>query len=83
LIAALFNEELGAVVQIRHEDRSAVMQVLRDAGLGASAAICHRWHQHGRRSARLAQCQAGLLSAKRSRTATDLERSQLPDRPPA
>lgn len=34
LIAALFNEELGAVVQIRHADRSAVMQALRDAGLG-------------------------------------------------
>ncbi|MCF8199073.1 MAG: phosphoribosylformylglycinamidine synthase [Sulfuritalea sp.] len=35
LITALFNEELGAVLQIRREDRSAVMQTLRDAGLGA------------------------------------------------
>ncbi|HEY3433562.1 MAG TPA: phosphoribosylformylglycinamidine synthase [Rhodocyclaceae bacterium] len=34
LMSALFNEELGAVVQIRHADRSAVMQALRDAGLG-------------------------------------------------
>ncbi len=34
LITALFNEELGAVIQIRREDRSAVMQTLRDAGLG-------------------------------------------------
>jgi phosphoribosylformylglycinamidine synthase len=35
IIAALFNEELGAVLQIRREDRSIVMQALRDAGLGA------------------------------------------------
>jgi len=34
-IAALFTEELGAVLQIRREDRGAVMQALRDAGLGA------------------------------------------------
>ena len=35
IIAALFNEELGAVLQIRRDDRSVVMQALRDAGLGA------------------------------------------------
>jgi phosphoribosylformylglycinamidine synthase len=35
VITALFNEELGAVLQIRREDRAAVMQTLRDAGLGA------------------------------------------------
>ncbi|MCX7167709.1 MAG: phosphoribosylformylglycinamidine synthase [Rhodocyclales bacterium] len=35
VIAALFNEELGAVMQIRREDRTVVMQALRDAGLGA------------------------------------------------
>jgi phosphoribosylformylglycinamidine synthase len=35
IIAALFNEELGAVLQIRLADRAVVMQVLRDAGLGA------------------------------------------------
>ncbi|HEY6895715.1 MAG TPA: phosphoribosylformylglycinamidine synthase, partial [Rhodocyclaceae bacterium] len=34
LIAALFNEELGAVLQIRRSERSEVMQALRDAGLG-------------------------------------------------
>lgn len=33
LLAALFNEELGAVLQIRHADRSAVMAVLREVGL--------------------------------------------------
>ena len=35
IIAALFTEELGAVLQIRLADRTAVMQALRDAGLGA------------------------------------------------
>ncbi|CAB1368746.1 phosphoribosylformylglycinamidine synthase [Denitratisoma oestradiolicum] len=34
LIGALFNEELGAVVQIRRADRTAVMDALRAAGLG-------------------------------------------------
>jgi phosphoribosylformylglycinamidine synthase len=33
LIATLFNEELGAVLQIRREDRAVVMQTLRNAGL--------------------------------------------------
>jgi len=35
IIAALFTEELGAVLQIRLADRTAVMQALRDAGLGS------------------------------------------------
>jgi phosphoribosylformylglycinamidine synthase len=39
MIAALFNEELGAVIQVRRDDRGAVMQALRDAGLGACAHI--------------------------------------------
>ncbi|MDX2220253.1 MAG: phosphoribosylformylglycinamidine synthase [Burkholderiales bacterium] len=34
VLAALFNEELGAVLQIRKAERSAVMQVLRESGLG-------------------------------------------------
>ncbi|MCX8085921.1 MAG: phosphoribosylformylglycinamidine synthase [Rhodocyclaceae bacterium] len=35
LIAALFNEELGAVIQVLRDDRPAVMHALREAGLGA------------------------------------------------
>ena len=35
LLEALFNEELGAVLQIKRDERHAVMQALRDAGLGA------------------------------------------------
>ena len=37
MIAALFNEELGAVIQVLRDDRPTVMQALRDAGLGACA----------------------------------------------
>jgi phosphoribosylformylglycinamidine synthase len=33
-LGALFNEELGAVLQVRASDRTRVMQQLRDAGLG-------------------------------------------------
>ena len=36
LLRALFNEELGAVVQIRRADRDAVLAILRAAGLGAA-----------------------------------------------
>ncbi|HEX3062097.1 MAG TPA: phosphoribosylformylglycinamidine synthase, partial [Usitatibacter sp.] len=39
LLAALFNEELGAVLQVRRADRSAVMAGLREAGLGAHAHV--------------------------------------------
>ncbi len=38
-LAALFNEELGALVQIRAADRARVMQVLRDAGLAGCSHI--------------------------------------------
>jgi phosphoribosylformylglycinamidine synthase len=34
LMGALFAEELGAIVQIRRDDRVRVMQALREAGLG-------------------------------------------------
>jgi phosphoribosylformylglycinamidine synthase len=35
VVATLFNEELGAVLQVRRADRDAVMSVLREAGLSA------------------------------------------------
>jgi phosphoribosylformylglycinamidine synthase len=34
LVAALFNEELGAVIQVLRDDRPTVMHALREAGLG-------------------------------------------------
>ena len=39
VLAALFNEELGAVIQIRSRDRTSVMQALREAGLGECSHI--------------------------------------------
>jgi phosphoribosylformylglycinamidine synthase len=39
LVRALFNEELGAVVQIRRSDREQVMTVLRASGLGACSSF--------------------------------------------
>jgi phosphoribosylformylglycinamidine synthase len=35
VFAALFAEELGAVIQVKRDDRSAVAAILREAGLGA------------------------------------------------
>jgi phosphoribosylformylglycinamidine synthase len=39
ILKALFNEELGAVLQIHSERKSAVMDALRKAGLGAVSQI--------------------------------------------
>ncbi|HYD58308.1 MAG TPA: phosphoribosylformylglycinamidine synthase, partial [Burkholderiales bacterium] len=36
-LAALFSEELGAVLQVRRADRERVMQALREAGIGEHA----------------------------------------------
>jgi len=37
LLAALFNEELGAVIQVRRDDRPTVMHALHEAGLARAA----------------------------------------------
>ncbi len=39
ILAALFNEELGAVLQVRRHERSAVMQLLREAGLSPQSQV--------------------------------------------
>ncbi|HET9578478.1 MAG TPA: phosphoribosylformylglycinamidine synthase [Usitatibacter sp.] len=39
VLAALFNEELGAVLQVRRGDRDAVMQRLRAAGLSRQSQV--------------------------------------------
>ena len=39
VLAALFNEELGAVIQVRKGDRDAVMGRLRDGGLSREAQV--------------------------------------------
>ena len=39
VLAALFNEELGAVLQVRKADRDAVMQALRAAGLSRESQV--------------------------------------------
>ena len=39
VLAVLFNEELGAVLQVRKADRAAVMQAFRDEGLSADCAV--------------------------------------------
>ena len=46
-LRALFSEELGAVIQVRAEDKSAVMTVLRDQGLGACSHIIGKLNERG------------------------------------
>ena len=44
-LRAMFNEELGAVIQVRTEQRSEVMDVLRSYNLGACSHIIGKAHQ--------------------------------------
>jgi phosphoribosylformylglycinamidine synthase len=46
-LRALFNEELGAVIQVRHEERTAVMNVLREWSLGACSHIIGKVNDRG------------------------------------
>ena len=62
-LAALFNEELGAVLQIRATDRSRVMQVLRDAGLGDCSHVIG--HTNPRDELRFTRNNRAVLESKR------------------
>jgi len=46
-LRALFSEELGAVIQVRADDKSAVMNVLREQGLGACSHIIGKLNDRG------------------------------------
>jgi phosphoribosylformylglycinamidine synthase len=46
-LRALFNEELGAVLQVRAEDKSTVMAVLREGNLGACSHIIGKHNDRG------------------------------------
>ena len=63
VLAALFNEELGAVLQIRRSDRDAVMQVLRDAGLAACSQVIGHINAHD--ELRVIRATKVLLAEKR------------------
>lgn len=63
VLAALFSEELGAVLQIRRQDREAVMAAMRDAGLGKQAHIIG--HPNGTDELRIARTAQNLLVAPR------------------
>jgi phosphoribosylformylglycinamidine synthase len=45
---ALFNEELGAVIQVRKDDRDAVFAVLRKLGLSAFSHVIAKPNTNGR-----------------------------------
>jgi phosphoribosylformylglycinamidine synthase len=46
-LRALFSEELGAVIQVRADDKSAVMNVLREYDLGACSHIIGKLNARG------------------------------------
>jgi phosphoribosylformylglycinamidine synthase len=64
IIAALFTEELGAVLQIRVADRGPVMQVLRAAGLGPATQFIG--HTNAADEIRLWRNAKKIFSARRS-----------------
>ncbi len=47
-LAVLFNEELGAVIQVRHNDTDAVLKQFHDAGLGHHAYLIGTLNDQGR-----------------------------------
>ncbi|GAB4345048.1 MAG: phosphoribosylformylglycinamidine synthase [Gammaproteobacteria bacterium] len=47
-LAALFTEELGAVIQVRHYDTDTVLKWLRDAGLGKYSHVIGTLNNEGR-----------------------------------
>ncbi|CUI02990.1 Phosphoribosylformylglycinamidine synthase, synthetase subunit / Phosphoribosylformylglycinamidine synthase, glutamine amidotransferase subunit [Janthinobacterium sp. CG23_2] len=46
-LSALFNEELGAVIQVRADEKSLVMNVLREHNLGACSHIIGKPNERG------------------------------------
>ncbi len=63
VLAAMFSEELGAVLQIRKADRPVVMQALRDAGLSACSHIVG--HGNDSDELRVVRATRVLLAEKR------------------
>ena len=63
VLAAMFNEELGAVIQIRKTDRAGVMQVLRDANLAACSHVIG--HPNDSDELRVIRATKPLLAEKR------------------
>jgi phosphoribosylformylglycinamidine synthase len=63
LLAALFNEELGAVLQIRKTDRMHVMQTLRNAGLSTMSHVIG--HLNESDELRLVRGAKAILAEKR------------------
>lgn len=47
-VAALFSEELGAVLQVRHTDTDEVLKTLHDAGLGRHSFVIGELNDTGR-----------------------------------
>jgi len=62
-VAALFNEELGALIQVRHTDTDEVLQWLHDAGLGRHTHVVGELREDDRIVFTRAGCE--LLAAAR------------------
>ena len=62
-IAALFNEELGAVMQVRHGDVEDVLSILREAGLAKHSHVIGKLTDHDRIS--FTRAHHDVLSATR------------------
>ena len=80
-LRALFNEELGAVLQVRADQRSDAMNVLREFGLGACSHIIGKLNP--RDADRIHPRRQSHLQGAAHRAAKGLERDQLAHRPAA
>ena len=76
-VAALFAEELGAVLQVRAADVARVLAVLREAGLG-DCARADRARGDARTACTIRDAGGEVLAATRTELRARVVRDQLP-----
>ncbi len=82
--AMLFNEELGAVVQVRHCDTDTVLETLREAGLGHHSHVIGTLNESDRLSVTLANhsiFDEARVDLQRAWTETSYQMQTLRDNP--
>ena len=82
--AMLFNEELGAVVQVRHCDTDTVLETLREAGLGHHSHVIGTLNESDRLSVTLANHSVfdeARVDLQRAWTETSYQMQTLRDNP--
>ncbi|HEC27983.1 MAG TPA: phosphoribosylformylglycinamidine synthase [Gammaproteobacteria bacterium] len=84
VLAALFSEELGAVVQVRHTDTDEILKSIHDAGLGHYAHVIGTLNDEDRIEFSMAQeivLSSSRIDYQQTWTETSLHMQKLRDNP--